>query len=80
MLRQHLLAVRITLNELNRLNSAEPASCQREAADAAEGVDHAQSHAYTSTSTSCSPTRPCCLRFMRGRGDGATLHTATSTS
>ena len=74
MLRQHLLAVRITLNELNRLNSAEPASCQREAAD------HAQSHAYTSTSTSCSPTRPCCLRFMRGRGDGATLHTATSTS
>jgi len=73
------LAVRLTFYELNRLNSAEPAGSEREAADAAEGVDHAQSHA-TTTNLSCSPTHPRRLRFMRGRGDGRTLHTATNTS
>jgi len=47
------LAVRLTFYELNRLNSAEPLSGEAEAADAAEGVDHAQSHATTPTNTSC---------------------------
>ena len=73
------LAARIPLNELHGLNSAKPASSKGESADAAEGVDHAQSHA-TTASLSCSPTRPCCLRFMRGLGLGRTLHTATSTN
>ena len=62
------LAVRLTFYELNRFNPAEPAGGKAESADAAEGVDHAQSHAATSTSTSCTPTRASRLRLIRGRG------------
>jgi hypothetical protein len=47
------LAVRLTFYELHGFNSAEPASGKAEAADAAEGVDHAQGHATTPTNTSC---------------------------
>jgi hypothetical protein len=43
---QDALAVRLAFNELHRLNSAEPAGGQREPADAAEGVDHAEGHHF----------------------------------
>jgi hypothetical protein len=49
---ENLLAVRLAFNELHGLNPAKPASCQREAANAAEGVDHAQRHAATSRNAS----------------------------
>jgi hypothetical protein len=49
---ENLLAVLLTFYKLNGLNPAKPASCQRKAADAAEGVDHAQRHAATSRNAS----------------------------
>jgi hypothetical protein len=62
------LAVRLAFYELNRFNPAKPAGSEAESADAAEGVDHAQSHATTPTSTSCITPPARRLRLIRGRG------------
>jgi hypothetical protein len=46
MLGKDALGERLTLHELHRFKTIQPAGGQRKATDAAEGVDHADSHHY----------------------------------
>ncbi len=80
------LAERLTLHKLHGFNPAQPASGEAEAADTAEGVDHAETHGFRVESPRLS-WQPSTARHgsyrcgggPNGLGLGFRLATATGT-
>jgi hypothetical protein len=72
-LAKNLLTERFAFYELDGFYSANPAGSQREAADAAEGVNHPQGHCSSGRDQACSHTSSCQVSGVSRMRSGSTM-------